>query len=778
MAALPTSEFNPSSSLSFSGDTAFSADDLLPPEGASSPDRLIFVDASLAQLDTLTQSLASEEIVFIEAHEDGVQKIADVLSTRQDLLSVHILGHGSSGAVSLGNSTLSRETLAEYERELQTWGTALLGKGDLFFYGCDVAAGKQGVEFIEDIAAATQADVAASDDTTGHASLGGDWALEVTTGDVSAALSLEAYHGVLPTYQGNTYQLTSAGSWEAAQAQAESLGGNLVAINNGAEQVWLNETFGTSERLWIGLSDRTSEGTFVWENGDTSTYRNWAPGEPNDYRNGVGFESGEDYALKNWQGNGQWNDTPNTLRGQTFRGIVEIEGVDSGAGGGGVGERLEAEAATLANGAKKNNNHAGFSDSGFVDGYWNQGASTTFDVTVADAGSYLADLRYGNGLGNVRSLSLYVNGTDVTQAKFDPTGGWAKWGNDTETIQLQAGSNTIEYRYDASDNGIINLDYLTVTKTGGNPNPPDPTPPSGSPNASAKRIEAESAQLTGGAATNTNHAGFSGSSFVDKFTNKGAAVTFTVNTDTAGSYNTTLRYANGPFGASNNGTKDLSLYVNGVEIKDTNLAATGAWNKWKNKTEVLNLKKGANTITYQHNNDNNGVVNLDYIWLSKEVGNGPIDVPINDFGLGLTVKKIAQLPKDSTGKNARMIGMTTQGQRTFVYEERDGHIYDISGSTNSTRNPSLFFDVGAAVKTNTGRNLNTNNVTHGGLKGVAFHPNFTSNGKFYTAIMEDRPSNAAAFDYLSDAANPIGADAVVVEWTYDFSNNTVINNSY
>ncbi|MEL7143002.1 MAG: DUF4347 domain-containing protein [Cyanobacteria bacterium J06573_11] len=650
MSALSTPAFDPLTASSVSGEGVLSSTSFLPDSGftsasaaVTSHNRLVFVDAGLGHLDTLTQTLASERIVLIDAKEDGIQKITDVLSTQQDLLSVHILSHGASGALTLGNSVLSQETIGSYKHDLQSWGTALLGEGDLFFYGCDLAAGEKGVEFVEEIAAIAQADVAASEDVTGHVSLGGDWDLEFATGDVSAALSIEGYAGVLPTYRGNTYQLTGAGSWEAAQSEAARLGGSLVAINDAAEQAWLNSTFGTSERLWIGLSDRTSEGTFTWENGDTSAYRNWAPGEPNDYRKGVGFEQGEDYALKNWKGNGLWNDVPNTLRGNTFRGIVEIEGGNS-----------------------------------------------------------------------------------------NPP----------------------------------------------NPNPPNPPTDGGSQNASAQRIEAETAQLTGGASTNTNHSGFSGSSFVDKFTIKGAAVTFTVNTASAGNYNTTLRYANGPYGPSNNGTKDLSLYVNGVDVKDTNLPSTGTWKRWKNKTEVLNLKKGANTITYQHNNDNNGIVNLDYIWLSKDVGNGPIDVPINDFGLGLTVKKIAQLPKDSKGNNARMIGMTTQGDRTFVYEERDGHIYDISGSTNSTRNPSLFFDVGAAVKANTGRNLNTNNVTHGGLKGVAFHPEFASNGKFYTAIMEDRPSNASAFSYLSDAANPIGADAVVVEWTYSFNNNAVINNSY
>ncbi|MEL6938468.1 MAG: DUF4347 domain-containing protein [Cyanobacteria bacterium J06598_1] len=761
---------------------------------SSAQNQLVFVDAGLANLETLTQGLQAEQVVFVSQHENGIQKVAEVLSTQQDLMSVHIFGHASSGELSLGNSKLDASAINRYSSELETWGTALLGEGDLFLYGCDLASGATGIHFVETLAQATQADVAASDDTTGHADLGGDWELEVVTGVVTEAIALESYQGILPTYQGKDYQLTTASSWEAAQAEAESLGGTLVAINNAAEERWIEETFGKAESFWIGLSDRLSEGTFVWENGDTTAYRNWAPGEPNDYRIGADFIDGEDYTLKNWNGTGLWNDVPNTLQGSTYRGIVEIETTQPQPPNPqppnpqppNNNTLLEAENATLSGGASTNTNHAGFSGSGFVDGFVQKGAAATFTVSVAESGTYNTTLRYSNGPfgasnNGTKDLSLYVNGIEIKDTQLSSTGTWKAWDTQTEALSLQAGSNTISYRHDADNNGIVNLDTLTLAKASSSPNPPTPPTPDNSQNTTAKRIEAESAQLTGPAGSNTNHTGFSGKGFVDKF-NPGAAATFTVQVDSAGTYNTTLRYANGPFGASNNGTKNLSLYVNGIDIKNTNLVSTGGWDTWNNKTEALTLKAGTNTITYQANPGDNSIVNLDYIWTAKSVGNGALDLPINDFGVGLEVKKIAQLPTDSTGAAARMIGMATQGRRTFVYEERDGHIYDISsdisGNSNSSRNPTLFFDVGAAVQASTGRKLNTQNVTHGGLKGVAFHPDFTTNGKFYTSIMENRPSNAAQFNYLSDAANPINADAVVVEWSYDFGSSTVINNSY
>ncbi|MGF1514936.1 MAG: DUF4347 domain-containing protein, partial [Elainellaceae cyanobacterium] len=286
---------------------------------------LAFVDSSINQSDVLLQGLQVDRVAMLIDQGNNLDQITQELSQYQDLESVHIISHGASGILQLGNVTLDQVALADYQPDIARWGSALSESGDLLFYGCNLAANANGTAFIEQVSQITQADVAASDDLTGSAALGGDWDLEVSTGAIASTLSVEAYDGTLPIYSGNTYQLTSgAKSWEAAQAEAQSLGGNLVAINDAAEERWLKQTFGGGERLWIGLSDRAQEGTFRWVNGDTTTYRNWAAGEPNDYKFGGAFTAGEDYSLMNWNGAGQWNDMPNRYAG-TFRGIIEIE---------------------------------------------------------------------------------------------------------------------------------------------------------------------------------------------------------------------------------------------------------------------------------------------------------------------------------------------------------------------------------------------------------------------------------------------------------------------
>ncbi|GGT33503.1 hypothetical protein GCM10010271_41830 [Streptomyces kurssanovii] len=125
----------------------------------------------------------------------------------------------------------------------------------------------------------------------------------------------------------------------------------------------------------------------------------------------------------------------------------------------------EAEEARLAGGAGTDTEHAGHSGSGFVDGYGTEGASTTFDVDVDEAGTYDVGLRYANGphpFTGTKAVSVYVNGSRFGQSKLLSTGEWNKWSTRTEQLPLRAGANTITYRYDSGDTGHVNLDMITV----------------------------------------------------------------------------------------------------------------------------------------------------------------------------------------------------------------------------------------------------------------------------------------------------------------------------
>jgi len=150
-------------------------------------------------------------------------------------------------------------------------------------------------------------------------------------------------------------------------------------------------------------------------------------------------------------------------------------------------------------------------------------------------------------------------------------------------------------------------------------------------------------------------------------------------------------------------------------------------------------------------------------------------------GMQLEVRRKAFIPNFG-GSRSRMNGMASTGMAgdTNLYVADQGlsrSIYRFD-STTTGGTASLFLNVQSAVLAATGRNVNVSNIVHGGVRAVAFHPEFATNGRFYTAMMEDRPNNLAGHTYLSDAVTPIAADSVLAEWTYNHGLGQVNTASY
>ncbi|MCP5295700.1 MAG: DUF4347 domain-containing protein, partial [Zoogloeaceae bacterium] len=160
---------------------------------------LVFVDAGVDDADTLIGALFDDtegdagvlrEVIRIGADEDGIAVISQALEGRTDVAAVHILSHGSAGRVELGATALSGETLFARAAQIASWGDALSADADVLLYGCDVAASADGRALVGGLAQLTGADVAASDDLTGAAALGGDWELEFSTGAIESSRAI------------------------------------------------------------------------------------------------------------------------------------------------------------------------------------------------------------------------------------------------------------------------------------------------------------------------------------------------------------------------------------------------------------------------------------------------------------------------------------------------------------------------------------------------------------------------------------------------------------
>ena len=123
---------------------------------------------------------------------------------------------------------------------------------------------------------------------------------------------------------GHLYYRLNSTDWTTADAFArEVMGGYLVRIADAAENAWVQanlNSFAFNGRVWLGLSDAATEGTFVYTDGSAPGYTQWEPNEPNN-------NGDEDYVAM-YANNGNWVDVKDLANppfiGPVY-GVVEVE---------------------------------------------------------------------------------------------------------------------------------------------------------------------------------------------------------------------------------------------------------------------------------------------------------------------------------------------------------------------------------------------------------------------------------------------------------------------
>ncbi len=251
------------------------------------PRQLIFVDESVDNYQSLVDDILhrrdrdSFEIVRLSADKDGVSQISEYLAERRDVSAVHIVSHGSDGQLRLGSTSLSQETLQGYAGEIALWSDSLTSSADLLIYGCDLAATADGEFLVQAISKLTGADVAASDDATGHKDLGGDWLLEYTIGDVSTDVAF-GYAAQASWYR--TLDITTGlvGHWE---------------LDDGSGT--------TADDATANNNDGNVNGTATWTSGEIGGAFEFDPSNGEDYiriPNSASLENVQenDYTLAAW----------------------------------------------------------------------------------------------------------------------------------------------------------------------------------------------------------------------------------------------------------------------------------------------------------------------------------------------------------------------------------------------------------------------------------------------------------------------------------------------
>ena len=288
-------------------------------------------------------------------------------------------------------------------------------------------------------------------------------------------------------------------------------------------------------------------------------------------------------------------------------------------------------------------------------------SSVKVDVNTAKAGDYRFALHYANGpnpFQGPKKLTLIVNGTSrhdhaALDRHVEDVGLLPRHGRAQRAARTRSSSSTA-----TTDDGNVNLDSLRLAPAG------------------TTRYEAESGTLAGGANAQTEHAGYSGLGYVGGYQNAGASTTLQVNALADGVADVTWGYANGPNPFQ--GTKRLSLYVNGVFQKKVSFPDTGAWPNYRTLNDKITVKAGNNDIQLKYDTGDEANVNVDYLDFKQ---NEPIQcgtVAANDTFDGTTLDKCrwtTVLNEDATG-----------------YSLADGKLQikaasgDITGSTVSAKN--------------------------------------------------------------------------------------------
>ena len=150
---------------------------------------------------------------------------------------------------------------------------------------------------------------------------------------------------------------------------------------------------------------------------------------------------------------------------------------------------------------------------------------------------------------------------------------------------------------------------------------------------------------------------------------------------------------------------------------------------------------------------------------AEESTTDPVDSPENgadsnnDTGdFDIRISTFSTVPSEADGRRARLISLTNDGVNLYAISSIEGKIYKISRDS-----ADLWFDVKQAL----GNKLNTRQSGEGGVRSLAFHPDYANNRKFYTSELQNRPQDTSGLTYLSEASEPDNLDGVITEWTHN-----------
>ncbi|WP_254173281.1 DUF4347 domain-containing protein [Planktothrix pseudagardhii] len=180
---------------------------------------MIFIDSNVSDIDQLIAGVQPNTAVYVlHPQENGIAQITTILQQHAAIETVYLVAHGKPGCLYLGNTIFHQETLPTVSELLKTWNIR-----QLLIYACNVADGKTGEAFLQQLHHHTNAKIAASSHPIGQTEFGQNWQLNQTTHpiEIKSVFKPEVmatYSGVLAagdldtTFSGDGIVTTDLGS--------------------------------------------------------------------------------------------------------------------------------------------------------------------------------------------------------------------------------------------------------------------------------------------------------------------------------------------------------------------------------------------------------------------------------------------------------------------------------------------------------------------------------------------------------------------------------------
>ncbi|MCY7382842.1 MAG: DUF4347 domain-containing protein [Microcoleus sp. CAN_BIN18] len=201
---------------------------------SQNPTEIAIIDTAITDLEHLLGGIKPGTATYsLDNQTDAVEQIAKILAQHTNIQNLHIISHGSPGNLYLGTTALNSSNIKNYSPQLQKWRNALTPNASIILYGCNLAAGDAGNQFLTQLNQLTGANIAANTQPTGNSKLGGNWEIQqlIPPSPQKPKLALtettlKTYSGVLGFAPRLTSQLAMAPSPSASATSTAT--GNLT----------------------------------------------------------------------------------------------------------------------------------------------------------------------------------------------------------------------------------------------------------------------------------------------------------------------------------------------------------------------------------------------------------------------------------------------------------------------------------------------------------------------------------------------------------------------